>query len=101
MGFAIHFSFSFAKKLMDVALQYTCPCNQRNYGTRARLIAHQKTKTHVAWEDGAELRQLRTELLRTQNKIVALEAQLKTLQSDKATLRRLNDVLIKRISAHQ
>ena len=84
---------------MEVALQHICQCNQRNYGTRARLLAHQKTKVHLAWEDGTELRQLRAELLRSQNTIVALEAKLKALQDDKSTLRRLNEVLIKRISS--
>lgn len=84
---------------MEVAVRHTCACNQRDYGTRARLLAHQKTKTHKQWEDGAELRDLRTELLRSQNTIVALEAQLRDLRADKSTLRGLNDALIRRIHA--
>ena len=56
-----------------VAQSHICACNGRDYRTAGGLRAHQKTQKHLSWEWGAELRALKMDLIRRDNRILELE----------------------------
>ena len=78
---------------MEVTSTHFCECNGRNYCTKAKLTQHKKTKTHVQWENHTELRELKIELTKKDNKIVGL-------QIDKRNLQDLNLMLMKKITPY-
>ena len=59
---------------------YVCECNGRDYKSRAGLRSHQQTQKHILWTSGAELRALKVDLTRRDNRIVELEADLIALK---------------------
>lgn len=42
-----------------VSIVYTCPCNGHAYPSKTALQSHRKTKSHIAWQDREELRELK------------------------------------------
>ena len=73
-----------------VSVVFTCPCNHHSYPSKAALLSHHKTKTHVAWQNREELRELKIALTQRDNTIAALQNQVVALRS-------LNTQLIERI----
>jgi hypothetical protein len=69
---------------------YTCPCNGHAYPSKTALQSHRKTKSHIAWQDREELRELKIALTQRDNTI--------SLQVE--ALRSLNTQLIERIRAY-
>ena len=76
---------------MEVTQAFICECNNRNYNTKIGLNQHRRTKAHVQWENAKELRELKIELTKKDNKIMELEV-------DKKNLQYLNLILMKKIS---
>ena len=74
----------------SVALAHTCECTGKNYKTKSGLAAHKKTKVHLAWEQGSEMRSLKIELTKKDNLIVQLNA-------DNSALQQLNLMLAKEV----
>ena len=75
---------------MDVAVTHACECTGKNYKTKSALAAHKKTKIHMQWEVQAELRGLKVQLTKRDNKIVGLQA-------DKQALQELNMLLVREV----
>lgn len=75
----------------EIIIVYKCPCNNRDYPSKASLLAHKKTKMHKNWESTREQRELKKDLTKKDNKILALETTV-------TRLRQLNNILIERIS---
>ena len=69
---------------------FKCPCNDRDYPTQASLKSHQKTKMHMNWVASREQRELKIDMTKRDNKILALELQ-------NSNLKELNVILIERI----
>ena len=76
---------------MELVQTFTCDCNSRDYKSRANLKQHKKTNVHIQWENDKELRELKIELTKKDNKILEL-------QTDKLNLQELNLILMKRIN---
>lgn len=76
---------------MEVTQTFICDCNNRNYNTKIGLNQHRRTKAHVQWENQKELRELKIDLTKKDNKIMELEIDKKNLQD-------LNLILMKKIS---
>lgn len=76
---------------MEVITVYKCECNGKTYPTKQSLKQHQRTKGHQQWENSAELRDLKIQLTKRDNRIMEL-------QLDKKNLQELNLMLMKRIS---
>ena len=76
---------------MEITQTFICDCNNRNYNTKIGLNQHRRTKAHVQWENQKELRELKIELTKKDNKIMELEIDKKNLQD-------LNLILMKKIS---
>lgn len=81
-----------AKKKMEVSQVFKCPCNDKVYPSLKSLKTHQKTKLHRSWEDANELKNLKKELTRRDNKIMQLENNITTLIE-------LNNMLMEKINA--
>ena len=77
---------------MNICQTFICDCNNRNYNTKASLSQHKKTKAHIQWENSKELRELKIELTKKDNKILEL-------QVDKKNLQELNLMLMKKITS--
>jgi len=75
---------------MELAKVYKCPCSGRTYPSNKSLLAHQKTKMHLNWMNGEELRSIKIELTRKDNKILKLKR-------DNNQLMRVNELLLDRI----
>ena len=75
---------------MECSVVFRCECNNKTYPTKSALNSHMKTKSHKAYEEAKELRQLKVELTLRDNTIVSLN---KTV----TMLKELNTTLIKRI----
>lgn len=73
-----------------VSIVYTCPCNGHAYPSKTALQSHRKTKSHIAWQDREELRELKIALTQRDNTISLLQNQVDALRS-------LNTQLIERI----
>lgn len=80
------------KSEMEVVQVYTCECTGKNYKSRAGLAAHQKTKTHMQWEQKSEIRTLRMSITQKDNEIISLK-------SDKSLLQELNLMLARKLKS--
>ena len=69
---------------MELASQLVCQCNNKTYKTLATLKTHQKSQGHLFWEQHREQRELSIKLNR--------------LENENGHLRRLNIILMERIS---
>lgn len=78
--------------MTDIVERYTCECNNKTYINRQSFSQHKRTKGHIQWENSKELKDLKTELTRKDNKIVELEYANKNLQE-------LNYYLVKKMSS--
>jgi hypothetical protein len=70
---------------MEVSHQLICPCNQKLYKSVASLKAHHKTQGHIFWESSKEQKDLSIKINR--------------LENENGHLRRLNVLLMERISS--
>ena len=75
---------------MECTIVFRCDCNNKTYPSKSALYSHKKTKTHKAWEETKELRQLKIQLTEHTNTIVALNSTI-------SLLKELNTTLIKRL----
>ena len=75
---------------MECTVVFRCDCNNKTYPSKSALHSHKKTKTHKAWEETKELRQLKIQLTEHANTIVALNSTI-------SLLKELNTTLIKRL----
>ena len=75
---------------MECSVIFRCECNDKTYPTKSALNSHKKTKSHKAYEEAKELRQLKIDLTNRDNMILSLN---NTIQ----LLKELNTTLIKRI----
>ena len=75
---------------MECSVIFRCECNDKRYPTKSALNSHKKTKSHKAYEEAKELRQLKIDLTNRDNMILSLN---NTIQ----LLKELNTTLIKRI----
>ena len=69
---------------MEVSCQLVCPCNQKLYKSTATLKAHHKTQGHQFWEQNKEQKDTIIKINR--------------LENENGHLRRLNVLLMERIS---
>ena len=76
---------------MECSVVFRCPCNNKAYPSHVALKAHQKTKSHNAWQTSNELRELKIALTEKDNTIVALTHKIDLLKE-------LNTTLLQRIS---
>lgn len=72
---------------MDISNCVVCECTGKTY---KNIKIHQKSQTHQAWVTRNELRELKIELTRKDNKILFLEDRVAKLQD-------LNNALVSRI----
>jgi len=79
---------------MELAKVYKCPCSNRTYPSEQSVRAHQKTKMHLNWMNGEELRSIKIELTRRDNKILKLK-------SDNNQLMQVNSLLLDRLKEKQ
>jgi len=63
---------------MTMNIVYTCPCNNNShtYPSSIALSQHKKSKSHIAWLNGEELRELKIILTQMANEIMMLRTQL-------------------------
>ena len=61
---------TFTKEISEV---FRCHCNNKWYDSHNKLVQHQKTKNHKAWEQMNELRELKIILNRSQNTEMCLK----------------------------
>jgi hypothetical protein len=69
---------------MEISQSLICPCNNKLYKSQASLKAHHRTQTHQFWEQSKEQKSTLVDINR--------------LQNENDHLRRLNVLLIERIS---
>jgi hypothetical protein len=69
---------------MELSQQLTCPCNNKVYRSVVSLKAHQKTQGHLFWEQNKEQKDNLIKINR--------------LENENSHLRRLNILLMERIS---
>jgi len=69
---------------MEISCQLICPCNNKLYKTNTTLKAHRKTQAHQFWEQNKEQKDIIIKINR--------------LENDNDHLRRLNRLLMERIS---
>ena len=69
---------------MEVSRQLICQCNNKLYKTLATLKAHQKTQGHLFWEQNKDQKDYLIKINR--------------LENENGHLRRLNILLMERIS---
>ena len=69
---------------MEISQQLVCPCNNKLYKNIQTLKAHHKTQCHVLWESCKEQKEILIKI----NK----------LENENSHLRRLNILLIERIT---
>jgi hypothetical protein len=69
---------TFESVRMTMNIVYTCPCNNNShtYPSRVALNIHKKSKSHLAWLDAEELRELKIILTKKDNEIMMLRTQL-------------------------
>jgi len=60
---------------MEVQPVFRCPCNKKTYESQKKLKLHQKTQGHKSWIEHEELREIKIELTRRDNKITKLGAE--------------------------
>ena len=75
---------------MELAKVYKCQCSGRTYPSEQSIRAHQKTKMHLNWINGEELRSIKIELTRKDNKILKLK-------SNNDQLMQVNSLLLERL----
>ena len=71
-----------------VEQSFRCLCNDRVYPNSASLKAHQKTKSHLAWQTADELRALKCELVKSGDKITELNSVVYSRKAAVQPLRR-------------
>ena len=71
-------------KNMEVSQSLICPCNNKLYKTQATMKAHQRTQGHLFWEQSHGQKDLSIKINR--------------LEIENSHLRRLNILLMERIS---
>ena len=59
---------------------HVCECNGRDYYSAQGLRAHQRSQKHITWQNRAELRELKAELTRRDNRIAELSRDLAVLR---------------------
>lgn len=69
---------------MELSCQLICPCNQKIYKSQATLKSHRKTQGHIYYEQNKDQK----------NDLI----QINKLENENAHLRRLNIILMERIS---
>ena len=69
---------------MDISNTLTCPCNNKSYKSEASLKTHRKTQIHQFWEQNKEQKEILIKINR--------------LENENGHLRRLNIILMERIS---
>jgi hypothetical protein len=69
---------------MEISCQLICPCNQKIYKSQATLKSHRKTQGHIYYEQNKDQK----------NDLI----QINKLENENAHLRRLNILLMERIS---
>ena len=69
---------------MEISCQLICPCNQKLYKSQSTLKSHKKTQGHQFWEQTKEQKDINININR--------------LEIENAHLRRLNILLMERIS---
>jgi hypothetical protein len=69
---------------MDLVTNLVCPCNNKTYKTESSLKAHRKTQCHQYWEKTKEQKDITIKINR--------------LENENAHLKRLNFILLERIS---
>ena len=69
---------------MEISSCLICPCNNKLYKTHATLKSHQKTQGHLFWEQNKEQKDISIKINR--------------LENENGHLRRLNILLMERIS---
>ena len=85
----------------------TCPCNNntRTYPSRVALKIHKKSKSHIAWVNGEELRELKITLTQTANENIKKdhenknkddESKKKEDESKNEIIKHLNEILMLR-----
>ena len=75
---------------MECSVVFRCECNDKTYPTKSALKSHKKTKSHKAYEEAKELRQLKIDLTNRDNTIISLNNTISLLKD-------LNTTLIKRL----
>ena len=68
----------------EIVCQLNCPCNQKVYKSIITLKAHQKSQAHIYWQQQKEQREV----------IIKINK----LENENSHLRRLNILLMERIS---
>ena len=70
--------------LMDISKSLICPCNNKLYKSETTLKAHRKTQGHQFWEQSKDQKNLQVDINR--------------LEIECGHLRRLNVLLLERLS---
>ena len=87
---------------MSLAQRLECQCNPgKVYASKATFQAHLKSVRHMAHESGKNVRDFQKRLTDAENRIVALEAEVRRLRDllDNPTRRRVSAVIKKRVAA--
>ena len=95
------------QSMTSMSALLTCPCNNntRTYPSRVALKIHKKSKSHIAWVNGEELRELKITLTQTANENIKKdhenknkddESKKKEDESKNEIIKHLNEILMLR-----
>jgi len=95
------------QNMTSMSAPLTCPCNNNShtYPSRFALSQHKKSKSHIAWVNGEELRELKITLTQTANENIKKdhenknkddESKKKDDESKNEIIKHLNEILMLR-----